>query len=437
MASKGYPSGPQKAGRELGRSVLIIVENQPYFTDTRVKSEAAALREAGWRVHVICPDVSPGSRGERPPRYQTRELDGVMVRSYRTDFAERGLVGYLKEYLGSLFHITRLSLRIFRSDGFSVVHLCNPPDILFLIGGFYKLLGRKVIFDHHDLFPEMILSRHQGLARRVLYRASRVLEFLTFRTADAVLSTNRSYRDIAVGRGRVREDDVFVVRNGPRAGEIVPLAPEPTLKKGFPFMACYAGIMGLEDGVLELMQVIRHIVVERRRTDILFCLLGDGAAWNEAAERARVWGIQGAVDMPGMVLDRALFCRYLSTADIMLAPELSNPHNNKSTFIKIAEYMAMEKPIVAYDLVETRFTAGDAAAYVRSGDADAYATAIVTLLDDPARRASMGRIGSDRVKTRFQWEHQKEHLLRAYDHVLRKSQREPGKPGKGSSPRDS
>jgi glycosyltransferase involved in cell wall biosynthesis len=422
LASKGNPSRPPAAVRGLGRSVLIIVENQPYFTDTRVKSEAAALREAGWRVHVICPDVSPRRPGERPPLYLSRELDGVMVRSYRTDFATRGLIGYLKEYLGSLFHIARLSLRVFRSDGFAVVHLCNPPDILFLVGAFYKLLGRRVIFDHHDLFPEMILSRHKGMARRVLYRASRILEFWTFRTADAVLSTNQSYRAVAVGRGRVREEDVFVVRNGPRAGEIVPLAPEPALKKGLPYMACYAGIMGLEDGVLELMQVIRHIVGQRRRTDILFCLLGDGAARAEAAELVRAWDIQRYVDMPGMVLDRPLFCRYLSTADIMLAPELSNPHNNKSTFIKIAEYMAMEKPIVAYDLVETRLTAGDAAVYVRSGDGEAYATAIVTLMDDPARRASMGRIGSDRVKTRFQWEHQKGHLLRAYDHVLRKAQ---------------
>lgn len=437
MASKRPASGSPAAGRGPGKSVLIIVENQPYFTDTRVKSEAAALREAGWRVHVICPDVSPGGREGRPPLYQSRELDGVTVLSYRTDFATRGLVGYLKEYLGSLVHIARLSRRVFRSDGFTVVHLCNPPDILFLIGGFYKLLGRRVIFDHHDLFPEMILSRHKGLVRQVLYRAARILEFLTFRTADAVLSTNQSYRGIAVGRGRVREDDVFVVRNGPRAGEIVPLAPDPALKRGFPYMACYAGIMGLEDGVVELMQVIRDIVVQRRRTDILFCLLGDGAARPEAAELARAWGLQRHVDMPGMVLDRALFCRYLSTADIMLAPESSNPHNNKSTFIKIAEYMAMEKPIVAYDLVETRFTAGDAAVYVRSGDGKGYAAAVISLLDDPARRASMGRIGSDRVKTRFQWEHQKVHLLHAYDHVLRQARGDRGSPGRGSSPNGS
>ncbi len=183
-------------------------------------------------------------------------------------------------------------------------------------------------------------------------------------------------------------------------------------------MACYAGVMGPEDGVLELMEVVRHVVRHLGRSDVLFCLLGDGAVRNEAFARARAWGIQAHVDMPGMILDRGLFLRYLSTADIMLAPETSNPHNDKSTFIKIAEYMAMGKPIVAYDLKETRFTAGDAAVYVPSGDGEAFAAALVGLLDDPARRASMGRVGIERIRTRFQWEHQKTHLLGAYEYVL-------------------
>lgn len=420
MTPNGPPSAAPTAGQGPGRSVLIIVENQPYFTDTRVKAEAAALRDAGWRVHVVCPDVTPPGPGGRPPRYQSRELDGIKVSSYRMDFATGGLAGYLHEYLGSLIHIARLSFRVFRRDGFAVVHLCNPPDVLFVIGAFYKVLGRKVIFDHHDLFPEMILSRHQGLARRVLYPFSLVLEFLTFRTADAVLSTNQSYRRVALGRGRVRESDVFVVRNGPRAGEIAPLPPDPALKKGFPYLACYAGIMGPEDGVLELMEVIRRIVLELKRTDVLFCLLGDGAVRAEALDLARTWNIERYVDMPGMVLDRSLFCRYLSTADVMLAPETANPHNNMSTFIKIAEYMAIGKPIAAYDLAETRFTAGEAAVYVRSGDLEAYAAAVVALLDDPERRARMGSLGMERIRTRFQWEHQTGDLLRAYDHVLRR-----------------
>lgn len=425
------PHTPKKPTNrtDAAKSALIIVENQPYFTDTRVKAEAASLREAGWRVHVICPRLTQdGPRGSSPV-YQDLALGGIDIHSYRMNFAAGGIIGYLREYLVSLFHIARLSLRVFRNDRFPVVHLCNPPDILFMVGAFYKLLGRRVIFDHHDLFPEMILSRHKGLAQRVFFHFSRVLEFLTFRTADTILATNQSYRDIAVRRGRVDEGDVFIVRNGPRAGEIVPGDPAPELKRGFSLMACYAGIMGPEDGVLELMQVIRHIVLQLERTDILFCLLGDGAARNEAAEYARAWNIHKYVDMPGMILDRTLFCRYLSTADILLAPEMSNPLNDKSTFIKIAEYMAMGKPIAAYDLKETRFTAGEAAVYVPSGNMEAYATAIVALLDDPGRRALMGSLGNERVRTQFQWDHQKGNLLEAYDHVLHKGLDKEGAPG--------
>jgi glycosyltransferase involved in cell wall biosynthesis len=427
----GIATGPGDPGAALDKSVLIVVENQPYDTDTRVKAEAASLQEAGWRVDVICPDVSSKRGGDRTPVYRTRVLQGIRVHSYRMDFATRGLIGYLQEYLVSLFHIARLSRRVFRSAGFSVVHLCNPPDLLFLIGAYYKLRGRKVIFDHHDLFPEMILSRHRGLVRKILFHASKWLEFLTFRTADAVLSTNQSYRQVAIGRGRVRESDVFVVRNGPRASEIVARRPEPALKKGFPFMACYAGIMGPEDGVLELMQAVRSIILQAGRRDILFCLLGDGAVRDEVLERARAWGILPYVEMPGMILDRALFFQYLATADVMLAPEISNPHNDRSTFIKIAEYMAMGKPIAAYDLPETRYTAGDAAVYVPSGDLEAYAAAIISLLDDPSRRECMGRVGTERIRTRFQWEHQKEILLRAYDHVLRDGRTGRGTPKTG------
>lgn len=408
------------AGAGRDRSVLIIVENQPYLTDTRVKAEASTLHEAGWRVHVICPDPSSAGREGGPLLYQHSEIDGIHVHSYRMDFASSGLPGYLKEYLNSLFHIARLSLKVFRRDGFSVVHLCNPPDVLFVVGALFKFLGRKVVFDHHDLFPEMVLSRHRGLAQRLLFQLSRILEFLTFRTADVVLSTNQSYRRVAIGRGRISEADVFVVRNGPRVDEITSSVPDPTLKRGFPYMACYAGIMGPEDGVRELMQVIRHIVLQKGRSDILFCLLGDGAARSEAVAFVQASGIQRFVDMPGMILDRSQFFRYLATADLMLAPELSNPHNDKSTFIKIAEYMAVGKPIAAYDLAESRYTAGEAAIYVPSGNMEAYAEAIVGLLDDPGQRALMGELGIERIKTRFQWERQKENLLRAYARVMHK-----------------
>ncbi len=401
------------------KSALIIVENQAYLRDTRVKAEAMTLRDAGWRVHVICPAIIPdGRRRGEAGIYATEDIGGVLVHSYQIRFASRGFYRYLKEYLLSMFHITRLSWRVYRAYRFSVIHLCNPPDILFAIGFPYKVIGIKVVFDQHDLFPEMILSRYHGLLKKTLYLLARALEFLTFKSADAVISTNRSYRNLALRRGHVDESKVFVVRNGPVLGEISPDSPEPILKRGFLHMACYAGIMGPEDGVVELIDAIHFIVQSLGRRDIRFCLLGDGAAREKTVGRVRKWGLEPFVEMPGMILDRGHFRRYLSTADVLLAPELSNPLNDKSTFIKIAEYMAMGKPIVAYDLRETRYTAEDAAIYVPSGDFEAYGTAIVRLLDNPARRARMGDIGIDRVKKQFCWEHQRAGLLAAYDQVL-------------------
>jgi len=405
--------------RKPSKGVLIIVENQTYFLDTRVKAEAAALRGAGWQVHVICP-APPDDAHEaaKKAQYRTKDAGGISVHSYRVKFAGRGSIDFLREYSLSMAHIMRLSWRIFRDHGFSVVHLCNPPDILFVVGLFYKVLGKKVVFDHHDLFPEMIQARYKGVLRDAFYLAARALEFLTFRTAAVVLSTNQSYRETAIRRGRLKETRVFVVRNGPVLNEFYPGNPSPGLKKGFPFMACYAGLMGPEDGVIELIDVIRFVVQGLGRRDILFCLLGDGVARSTALERVRAWGLEACVDMPGMIVDRGQFRRYLATADIMLAPEMSTPANDISTFIKIAEYMAIGKPIVAYDLRETRFTAGGAAVYVRSGRQEAYASALVELLDDLDRRLVMGNIGIERVATKFQWELQKANLLEAYDHLL-------------------
>lgn len=412
------PPGNSKTAPRPSKSALIIVENQTYLRDTRVKAEAATLKESGWRVHVICPAIDEGTGGRRGGFYASRDIGGVLVHFYPMRFAGRGLTAYFREYVFSLFHVARLSWRIFLRHGFSTVHLCNPPDVLFVVGFFYKLLGKKIIFDHHDLFPEMVSVRFRGIRAKLLHRFALGLEFLTFKTADAVLSTNRSYREIALRRGRMDEERVFVVRNGPILGEIAPVPPDPELKKGFRYTACYAGVMGPEDGVMELMEGIRFIVHRLGRKDILFFLLGDGSAYGSIDEKVRDWHLQEQVNMPGMVLDRSLFRRYLSTADIALAPERSNALNDKSTFIKIAEYMAMAKPIVAYDLKETRHTAGDAAVFVPSGELEGYCLALVRLLEDPDRRERMGNSGLDRVKRQFHWGHQKGYLLEAYDYVM-------------------
>lgn len=402
------------------RRVLIVEENSYVPIDRRVWYEATTLRDAGWQTTVICP-VAKGIQDNKEDQVETgkaEDLDGVTVYRFPLKFAYSGMKDYLNEYLTALFSIARLSWRAWREGRYDIIHFCNPPDIFFPIGIFYRLLGARIVFDHHDLFPELIAWRYSGLSGKLLYAIARLTEFMTFRCANVVISTNQSYREIAICRGRVSNDRVFILRNGPRSDTFVPVEPVPSLKNGFPYMACYAGVMGYEDGVLELLDSIRHIVCEMGRRDILFMLLGDGAIRPQALAQLKDWGLEDIVQMPGMIHDNLLLRQYLSTSDICLSPEPLTPLNAHSTFIKVAEYMAIGKPIIAYDLQETRFTAQEAAIYIAPGDCQEYGRAIVALMADPERRRVMGQFGRQRLISDFCWDLQKQNLFRAYAAAL-------------------
>lgn len=398
------------------KNVLILLENQVFIADPRVKNEGIALRDAGWDVHVICPQFSEEIRRLRAKSSDwAKGTEGIHVHDYPVSMAVGSNLGILKEYLLSIYHIAKIAFPLWRKHRFAVVHLCNPPDYLFAIAFFFRLRGSKVVFDHHDLFPEMLSLRMHGLVRFVATRVALLLEYLTFRTSNFVISTNESYKGIAVRRGHVPPEHVYVVRNGPVLARFVPVPPEPNWKVGFKYMACYAGVMNQEDGVLELVDAIRHIVVDLGRKDIIFYLLGNGGMLDAVVKRIEDYGLSPCVKAPGLIVDSRIFRSYLSTADVLLAPELPNPLNDKSTFIKVAEYMAIGKPIVAYDLKESRYTAGDAAVYATPGDTTGYAELIVSLLNDPARSARMGEIGQREVGARFSWEKQREVLVAAYE----------------------
>jgi len=342
----------------------------------------------------------------------------VTIYRFRLTFADKGALSYLIEYLSAFIAIARLSWRIWNKERFDIIHFCNPPDIFFPIALFYRMLGARVVFDHHDLFPEMIKSRFHGLGGRFLQTLARVSEFLTFRVANIVISTNESYRRIAIERGGRSEDHVFVVRNGPKIDQFVPVEPDPAIRRGYAHVAGYAGAMHQQDGVLELISVIRHIVHEMGRHDILFLLLGDGVVRPQALANVKAWGLESYVDMPGMILDRQILRRYMSSADLLLSPEPLTPFNAHSTFLKIGEYMAMGKPIVAFDLTETRYTAQEAAVYVPPDNIHEFGEAIVTLLDNPERRKRMGEVGRQRIIHRLGWEYQQQNLFRAYETAL-------------------
>lgn len=394
------------------KKVLIVVENNSVPFDVRPWYEATSLRDTGWQVVVICPlpqELAGSANGTNPV-----DLEGVSVFYFPLRRAERGVISYLAEYLSAFLAIARLACIVWHQERFDILHFCNPPDIFFPIAAFFRLRGARIVFDHHDLFPEFVSGRHSGVGGKLLYVLARVSEYLTLRYADVVISTNQSYRRIAVERGRIPIQRTVVVRNGPRQDIFVPVAPDATLKRGFRFMACYAGVMGHEDGVLELLTSVRFIIHELGRRDILFVLLGGGSVYAEALARVSEWELGEFVDMPGMIYDNLLLRRYLSTSDVLLAPEPLTPLNRCSTFVKVGEYMAMGKPIVAYALPETRYTAQDAAVYVEPGDTAGFARAVVSLLEDPARCRRMGELGRQRFVNQLAWEHQHEQLLRAY-----------------------
>lgn len=397
--------------------VLIVEENSSVPIDRRVWYEATTLRDAGWQVTVICPDAKGAHAGrvidrQRRPKHEI--LEGINVYRFPLTFAERGMASYIREYLMAFVYIAWLSWKVWRKHGFDILHVCNPPDIFFPLGLFYRLLGASFVFDHHDLFPENVTWRYRKLSGRVLYTLARIAEYLTFRSANAVIATNESYRRIAIERGSVAADRVIAVRNGPKIEAFAPVGPIVSLKRGFAFMVCFVGVMGDEDGMQEMLNVMRHVLGDLGRRDILFALIGDGASRSHALTSVTAEGLHPFVDMPGMIRDDLKLRQYMSTADVFVSPEPLTPMNTRSTFIKIGEYMAMGKPIVAFDLGETRYTARDAACYVTPGDMKGFGQAIVDLLDDPERRRQMGAKGRQRILSELGWEHQSQHLFRAY-----------------------
>jgi glycosyltransferase involved in cell wall biosynthesis len=296
--------------------------------------------------------------------------------------------------------------------GFDVIHACNPPDLFFLIGGFFRLLGKKFVFDHHDINPELYVAKFGR--RDAFYRLLLKLEYWTFRTADVSIATNESYRRIAIERGGMPAERVFVVRSGPSLERLRMLPPDERLKRGRRYLVGYVGVMGKQEGIDYLLSAARSIVVEHNRTDVHFGLVGGGTSLEEMKRLAAELGIAHYVTFTGRVPDDELLAM-LNTADVCVNPDIANDMNDKSTMNKIMEYMALGKPIVQFDLTEGRYSAQDASLYARRNDARDFASKILELLDDPSRRAEMGAYGRRRVEEVLEWRHEVPRLLAAYE----------------------
>ena len=393
------------AAGERRKRVLILVENLSVPFDRRVWQEAKALRAAGYSVSVICPK---GARGE--PGFEL--IDGVHVYRYRPAPEASSAAGYALEYATALVATFLLAWKVLLTRGFDVIHACNPPDLLFLIGGFFKLFGKKFVFDHHDINPELYEAKFGR--RGPLYRVMRWLEYLSFRAADVSLATNESYRRIAVERGRMPPQRVFVVRSGPSLERMRIMPPDERFKCGRRFLVGYVGVMGEQENIDSLLKSLHYIVHVLRRTDIHFGLVGSGTSLAELQALATRLQIDNYVTFTGRVSDEIML-KVLNTADVCVNPDAPNAMNDKSTMNKIMEYMALGKPIVQFDLTEGRFSAQGASLYARNGDAEDFAEKIVELLDDPVRRSVMGELGRRRVEDKLEWRRQVPGLLAAYE----------------------
>jgi len=409
MAKTVLPQGgllgaAEKVKTEKNR-VLIIVENLPVPIDRRVWLEATTLRKNGYHVSVICPTGKGYDAA-----YE--ELEGVHIYRHPLPPEISSASGHIREYLAALTWEFRLACRVWREQGFDIVHICNPPDLLFLVAGWFKLLRKtRIIFDHHDINPELYVAKYGK--HGFFYHALRLAERSTFALADVVISTNESYREIALTRGRKADRDVVVVRSAPDLADFRERPPNPDHRQGRTFLVGYLGVMGEQDGLDYLFRTIYYIVSRRKRRDIQFMLMGDGPAFHDLQELAGTLGISDYVEFAGFRTGEDLLER-LSTCDVCVSPDPRSPYNNLCTMNKILEYMALGKPIVQFDLLEGRRSAGDASLYATPNDEQEFGDKLLQLLEDPDARQQMGEIGKARMREMLQWKHQVPKLLYAF-----------------------
>ncbi|ABD27656.1 glycosyl transferase, group 1 [Novosphingobium aromaticivorans DSM 12444] len=391
-----------------GRKVLIVVENLPLPFDRRVWQEARTLKAAGAQVSIICPT---GKGYEK--RFEV--IDGIDIHRHPLPIEASGALGFLLEYGAALFWETVLAWKIFLKRGIDVIQGCNPPDLIFLVALPFKLLGVKYIFDHHDINPELYEAKFDK--RGFFWKLMVLFEKLTFKAADVSMATNHSYRKIAIERGGMDPDKVFVVRSGPDLSRLKRVPPVESWKNGRKHLVGYVGVMGDQEGIDLLIDAVDHIVRVMGRDDIQFCLVGGGPSLAKLKALVAEKGLADFIQFTGRAPDQDLF-EVLSTMDVGVNPDRVNAMNDKSTMNKIMEYMSLEKPIVQFDVTEGRFSAQEASLYARANDPVDMAEKIVELIGDPERRARMGALGRMRVETELNWGHQIAPLIAAYRKAL-------------------
>ena len=390
--------------------VLMILENCNYLRDARVGKEATALREAGYDVSVISPERC------KLPSYLV--IDGVVIYGFPHLSFSFGTLGYFIEYAYATLAIIAITLYVLLTRGFDILHVANPPDCIVPVLGIYRILGKRIIYDQHDLSPELYTVRFSSHSASLL-RLQLWLERWSHKMADHTIVTNESYRSLALTRGRCSLSRVTVVRNGPDLNRLQGLSTDMELRKLSPHIIAFAGVTGHQDGLEHLWQSLRVLRFELGREDFLCIIIGDGEALQDLKRLGAELGIEKNLWFAGWVSDPVVYFRYLTTADICVVPDPSNCYNDRSTFVKVMEYMMVGKPIVAFDLPESRFSAGPAALFVTPNDDREFALCLAQLIDDPQLRNSMGQVGRRRIETQLAWLHSIPALLSVYARVAK------------------
>jgi len=393
------------------KKILIIVENLPVPFDSRVWKEASSLHNAGYEVTVLCP------RGKGYTKsYEV--LDNIRVYRHPVPPEGNSTFSYVWEYGWALFWEFLYTWWIFLRHGFHVIQGCNPPDDIFLVALPFKLFGVKYVFDHHDANPELYFSKYER--EDFFYRAQVWLERFTYRFADVVIATNASYKELAITRGRLAPEDVFIVRNGPDLKTFKAVPPVPTLRYGKRFLVGYVGTMSIQEGLDILLDVALHIK-KLGRNDVHFTCVGGGPGLVGLRQMVKDKNLEDIVNFTGRIPDKDLL-EVLSTADVCVNPDKPCQMNDISTMIKVMEYMALGKPIVQFDLKEGRFSAGEASLYSDNSNQVAdFATKILWLLDNDEARKKMGEFGRKRVEQQLAWEYSVDSLHRAYQRAFSKT----------------
>lgn len=409
MSTTEHNPDPAPPAFDSPRRVLIVVENLPVPLDRRVWLEATSLTAAGYQVSVICPTGKGWDK-----HYE--EINGVHIYRYpEPPEAHSGAVAYAREWGGALWHMFRLARKVRRERGFDVIHGCNPPDLIFLLALRYRMAGVRYLFDHHDVCPELFEAKFGK--RGLLYRVMLIWERMTFATAQVSIATNESFRQIAIRRGKMNPDDVFVVRSAPKIEKFEIRPADPDMRKGADTVLGYVGVIGQQEGMDLLVAAADHLIRKLGQEDVHFIIVGFGPHLPEVEKDVRDRGLEDYFTFTGALYDEDLL-RALNSADIGVSPDPKNEMNNISTMNKVMEYMTLEKPVVQFDLKEGKASAEDASLYAKANDPVDFAEKIDWLIQHPDEGKAMGQRGRARVMGSLSWAHSVPRLLAAYDRIF-------------------